>query len=30
MIGWIDLDGTVVIDLDDFIQTRKTLGRPLP
>jgi hypothetical protein len=30
MIGWIDLDGSGVIDLDDFIQTRKNLGRHLP
>jgi hypothetical protein len=30
MIGWIDLDGNGVIDLDDFTQTRKNRGRHLP
>jgi hypothetical protein len=30
MIGWVDVDGNGVIDLDDFNQVRKNLGRHLP
>jgi hypothetical protein len=30
MIGWVDVDGNGVIDLNDFNQVRKNLGRHLP
>jgi hypothetical protein len=30
MIGWADIDGDGVVDLNDFIAARKKLGSHLP